>query len=89
MLPPQTCFPIVTVIVTVGPTLFQVLYNNSVFVENSSFISNLTAVNITYLLMCTMSIVFLVLAATTEPGIIPRQADPLSEMLENVPYAYK
>ena len=32
--PPDTCFPSFTFVVTVGPIMFQLLVNNSRFVEN-------------------------------------------------------
>ena len=35
------------------------------------------------------TILFLLLAAFTEPGVIPRQKDPLSEILKDVPFAHK
>ena len=49
----------------------------------------LIAINITFVLTCILSIYFLLKAGFTDPGIIPRIADPLGEMLQNVPFAYK
>ena len=64
-----------TMTITVGPTLFQILWNNKGVSDHFSlkqidFI--MVVINITYIMTLSLSILFLILGSTTEPGIIPR-----------------
>ena len=92
VIPPQLCFVMMTFIVTLGPSLFQMLFIHAgisgYYVSKSEDMS-MAAINIIYLITLFSSLFFLFQGSTTEPGIIPRVNNPLDEMLENVPYAYK
>ena len=47
-----------------------------------------SALKVIIALVCFIDVMFLLIAATTEPGVIPRDQDPF-ESLANVPFAYK
>lgn len=46
-------------------------------------------IDIAYLITMSVSVLLLLKTSMTEPGIIPREHDPLSEILKNVPFAHK
>jgi hypothetical protein len=46
-------------------------------------------VDVAYIITMILSLTFLTITSMTEPGIIPREPDPLVDILQNVPYAYK
>lgn len=73
--------------------MFQVLYINPNFVENQKLEpetsegidTKVLIINVVIIVLGILSIVFLVIAGATEPGIIPRIPDPSA----NLPYVYK
>lgn len=93
MLPPQFYLSLISLVITIGPSLFQVFYNNRNYREYMNTVkgeeTSTIGVDIAYLITMTLSVIFLLKTSMTEPGIIPREHDPLSEILKNVPYAHK
>jgi hypothetical protein len=62
-------------------------YNNPNFLENQGDPSaSLTGINIAIIALTVLSLLFLLMAAGTEPGIIPRHIDVL---MESIPPAYR
>jgi hypothetical protein len=91
VIPPQINLTIITLVVTIGPALFQMSYNNPNFLKNQlehniDLSSNFIGINISFSILTFLSVVFLLLAAGTEPGIIPRHIDVL---MESIPPAYR
>ena len=91
VIPPQLKLTFITIIVTLGPCLFQIIYNNKNFQENqlefeNDLSKNFVAIDITFGLLTAISIILLLMAAGTEPGIIPRHVDVL---MESIPPAYR
>lgn len=83
----------ITLGLTISPVLFQVLYINPNFVENQKLEpeasegieTKFLIINIVIIILGSLSVLFLVIAGATEPGIIPRIPDPSA----NLPYVYK
>lgn len=89
VIPPQLKLTIITLVVTIGPALFQISYNNKNFVKNQKdhgIDLNFIGIDITFGILTFLSVAFLLLAAGTEPGIIPRHIDLL---MESIPPAYR
>ena len=75
----------------------QIIWTNQHYREHITFLetenklseSTLVALEAIISTLAFLSVCLLWITATTEPGIIPREKDPIGEMLEEVPYAYK
>jgi hypothetical protein len=75
--------------VTIGPAIFQIVYNNVNFdrnQQNDEISRNLKFINVAICLLTLISTGLLLMAAGTEPGIIPRHIDLL---MESIPPAYR
>jgi hypothetical protein len=74
-------------IITIGPSLFQIFFNNvnyrafQLSKDDTTNTSALIVIDVAYFITMLASLTFLIITSLTEPGIIPREEDPLSDII--------
>lgn len=101
-MPPEYHLTFMTVAVTVGPSLFQLLFVHPHYIENKKIAwekllkkkgpevageftldSEFVVINVCYVFTCLFSLACLLIAAMTDPGIIPRKKESANHCPDN------